>query len=241
MSRRRREGRGPAPHPGCLSGCLSRLAGFVVLALLVWFLAPPVATAYARWFIVQDPVERADAVVALSGGDGERLHAAINLYKQGKAGCLLLVGPDAPLLKVYSGEDSLTQGEAKRRIAVRRGVPSDLALVSLGATSTWEEAQTTLREARARGWRSLIIVTDPFHTRRARATFRKAFHGQPVWIAVYHLPPGRSQFSPEKWWTREFDLMAVMTDDQDGLLRVPLSGLAVELSEPDRQPLGQKR
>lgn len=212
MNHRNCEGRDQARHRGCISGCFSRLSGLVVLALLAWFLGPPVLTAYARWLIVQDPVERTDAVVALSGGEGERLHASINLYKQGKAGCLLLVGPAIPLLKVYTGDDSLTQGEAKRRIAVRKGVPPDSAIVSLGATSTWEEAQTTLMEARARGWRSITIVTDPFHTRRSRAAFHKIFHGQPIRIAIYHLPLDRSSYNPQKWWTRERDLMAVMTE-----------------------------
>ena len=212
MSRRIHERREHAEHRGCLSGCFSMLSGLVLLVLLAWFLGPPVLTAYARWLIVQDPLERADAVVALSGGEGERLHASIDLYKQGKAGCLLLVGPAIPLLQVYTDEDSLTQGEVRRRIAVRKGVPPDSAILSLGATSTWEEAQTTLMEARARGWRSITIVTDPFHTRRARATFHKAFHGQSVRIAFYHPPLDQSSSNPQKWWTRERDIMAVMTE-----------------------------
>jgi uncharacterized SAM-binding protein YcdF (DUF218 family) len=197
---------------GCVPGCIVGILRLVAIGLILWLVGPPILDAYARWFIVEDPVARADAVVALSGGDGERLHASIDLYNDGKAGCLLLVGPDVPLLKVYTGEDSLTQGEAKRRIAVRHGVPESLAIVSLGATSTWEEAQTTLAEARARGWTSITLVTDPFHTRRARATFRKTFHGQPVRIAVYHLPVDQSQYNPKRWWTRERDLMAVTTE-----------------------------
>jgi uncharacterized SAM-binding protein YcdF (DUF218 family) len=212
MGRHKREGREHVGRRGCLSGCVPRLGGLVVLCLLAWLVGPTVLAAYARWFIVQDPLERSDAVVALSGGEGERLQASINLYKQGKAGCLLLVGPAIPLLKVYTGEDSLTQGEAKRRIAIRKGVPPDSVIVSLGATSTWEESQTALKEAQARGWRSITIVTDPFHTRRARATFHKAFHGQPVRIAVYHLPLEHSSYDPVKWWTRERELMAVMTE-----------------------------
>jgi uncharacterized SAM-binding protein YcdF (DUF218 family) len=209
---RPRESRDHPRRPGCIPGCISRLAGLVVLALLAWLLGPPILTAYARWLIVIDPVTRADAVVALSGDEGERLQAAINLYRQGKAGCLLLVGPEIPLLKVYTDEDSLTQGEAKRRIAVRKGVPPDSAIVSLGATSTWGEAQTTLAEARGRGWRSITVVTDPFHTRRARATFRKAFRGQPVRIAMYHAPLEHSSYNPQRWWTRERDLMAVLNE-----------------------------
>jgi uncharacterized SAM-binding protein YcdF (DUF218 family) len=197
---------------GCRRGCLGCF-GLLVLGLLLGFLvAPPLLNAWARWFIVEDRVQRADAAVALSGGDGERLHAAIALYRQRQAGAVLIVGPDQPLLKVYTGEDSLTQGEAKRRIVVRRGVPADSAIVRVGAHSTWDEARLTLEEARAHGWKSIVIVTDPYHTRRARATFRKVFRGEPVRIIAHHLPPGRTVFRPEKWWRRELDTMAVLTE-----------------------------
>lgn len=197
---------------GC-SRTLALMAGaLIVLILLLRWWGPSLLEGYARWLVVQDPLRRSDAAVALSGGDGERLHAAIALYKQRLAGCLLIVGPDVPLLKVYTGQDSLTQGEAKRRIAVRRGVPRDSALVSLGATSTWEEAQSTLREARARGWRSIIIVTDPFHTRRARATFHKIFNKTGITVVTYHLPEGRSYQKVKRWWRRESDGMAILTE-----------------------------
>ncbi len=197
---------------GCLRSCLSLLILAAAAAVILWLVAPPLLTAGARWLIVEDPLERADAAVALSGGDGERLHASLALFRQGKADAILIVGPDQPLLRIYTGEDSLSQGEAKRRILLRRGVPPEKVILALGANSTLDEAQAALREARARGFRSLVIVTDPFHTRRARATFRYVFRNEPVRIAAYHLPPDRSQFRAEKWWTRERDTMAVLTE-----------------------------
>ncbi len=186
--------------------------GIVLVVVVVWRIAPFLLDRYARWLIVQDPVPKSDAIVVLSGGDGERLHAAIDLYKQGRADNLLIVGPDVPFLKIYTGEDSLTQGEAKRRIALRKGIPPEAILTSLGANSTWAEAQSALREARALRWRSIIVVTDPFHTRRARATFRKVFNGSGVAVRMYHLPIGRSSQNPEHWWDRESDGVAVFTE-----------------------------
>lgn len=138
--------------------------------------------------------------------------AAIQLYRQRQVAAVLLVGPDQPLLKVYTGEDSLTQAEAKRRIALRRGVPADSVFLAVGAYSTWDEANLTLAEARTHGWKSILIVTDPYHTRRARATFRKVFRGEPIRILAYHLPAGRTQYRPEQWWRRELDAMAVVTE-----------------------------
>lgn len=198
-------------------GCMRRLAwvaGVLVLLIVVLRLAgPSLLEAYARWLIVEDPLPvRADAVVTLAGGSGERLLAAMEIYRDGGAGHLLIVGPNEPFLKVYTGEDSLTQGEAKRRIAIRRGVPPEAVILSLGAQSTLEEAHDVLREASTRNWSSVIIVTDPFHTRRTRAAFRSVFRDAPVAVMVHHLPIGRSRENPEGWWRRESDLMAVFTE-----------------------------
>ena len=197
---------------GCLRGCLGTLAAIGLALLAAWLVMPPLLTSYAQWLTVEDRWETADAAVALSGGDGERLHASIGLYKQHQARAILLVGPDQPLLKVYTGGDSLTQAEAKRRIILSKKIPSDSVIVATGAYSTWDEAHLTLRAARARGWSSIVIVTDPFHTRRARATFRHVFRNEPVEILAYHLPPGRTTYSPVKWWARERDFMAVVTE-----------------------------
>lgn len=198
---------------GCLRGCLGLLAAVALVLLIAWLLIPPILTGYAGWLTVEDEWEEAaDAAVALSGGDGERLHASIGLYREHRARAILLVGPDQPLLKVYTGGDSLTQAEAKRRIILSKRIPADSVIVATGAYSTWDEAQLTLREARARGWSTIVLVTDPFHTRRARATFRKVFQDESIRILAYHLPPGRTTYNPKKWWSRERDFMAVITE-----------------------------
>jgi len=196
---------------GCGS-CLVTLTALTATFVILLLAAPPLLERWARWLVIEDPVPPSDVVVALGGGDGERLHAAIGLYRTGMARSLLIVGSNIPLLKVYTNEDSLTQGEAKRRIAVRRGVPTDSVFVAMGPTSTLEEAARVLEEARLRQWHSIIVVTDPFHTRRSRATFRTIFRDSGIDVFVYHLPEGRSAQSISRWWRRESDFMAVSTE-----------------------------
>lgn len=190
-------------------GCLAALG---LIAALLWLGGPWLLEQYARGFIVDETLTPADAVVALSGGNGERLHAAIGLYKRHLARALFIVGPDVPLLPVYTGGDSLSQGEAKLRIAQRKGVPADSLVLVLGPTSTHEEAITALATARQHGWRSLIVVTSPFHSRRARATFRRRFEGSGIEVRLYHLPLGRSTDNPKRWWTRESDTMSIVSE-----------------------------
>lgn len=191
---------------------LRNLVLFVLLLVTIRLGAPVLANGYANWLVVGDDLEPADVAVALSGADGERLLAAIELYKSGTAKKILIVGPEVPILKVYSGDEGLTQGEAKRRIAVKRGVAEDDILVELRAFSTYQEAETVRDVAAREGWHDVIVVTSPLHTRRAKATFRKVLDGTGVRIQMHHLAIGRSSQDPKDWWHREAETVAVGTE-----------------------------
>ena len=186
--------------------------GSLLILCLLWIFAPHLANSYARWLIVSDSIPHADAAITLAGGEGERLLAAIELYREKRVDRILIVGPESPILKVYTGEEGLSQGEAKRRIAVKQGVREEDALLELGATSTFEEALSTVDRAVREGWSSVIVVTSPMHTRRSRATFRKLLEGTGTDVYMHHLALDRSSQDPEEWWTREGDTMAVFTE-----------------------------
>lgn len=175
-------------------------------------IGPTLLHSYAGWFIRTDPPTKADVAIVLGGGEGERLGAALRIWRQGRVRALLITGPDARLLPIYTGEDSLTQGEVKRRIAIKRGVPPDDVWIALGALSTYDEAQDALRVLRGRGVARAIVVTSPFHSRRARATFRRVFQGSGIGVTLETLPEEMSTDKVPKWWTRERDLMAIFTE-----------------------------
>src|SRR5262249_25211300 len=52
---------------------------------------------------------------------------------------------------------------------------------------------------RQRNWRSVIVVTSNYHTRRARYIFRKVF---PQTIEVYVASARDGDFDPDLWWTK---------------------------------------
>ncbi|MEZ4650241.1 MAG: YdcF family protein [Candidatus Eisenbacteria bacterium] len=191
---------------------LRNLVLFVLFLVVIRLGTPILANAYGEWLVVGDDLVPADVAVALSGADGERLLAAIELYKAGTAKKILIVGPPVPILKVYSGDEGLTQGEAKRRIAIRRGVAEEDILVELRASSTYQEAETIRDVAAREGWEDVIVVTSPLHTRRARATLHKVLKGSGVTIQMHHLPLGRSSQNPKDWWHREAESVAVSTE-----------------------------
>jgi len=52
------------------------------------------------------------------------------------------------------------------------------------AQTTYQESQLVRQLALNRGWDSLLAVSKPFHTRRARLCFRQAFAGTGVVLIV---------------------------------------------------------
>ena len=147
----------------------------LLLILLVVIAYTPVIIGNARTLIRADPIPaRANAVVVLSAGvtvDGflhgqglDRLLTGIALVKHGVA----------PVLIVTREERDL----GDRKVSTAADQDSIIALanvVKFVATpleaSTHGEALAVKRIADQGGWKRIILVTSPFHTRRACATF----------------------------------------------------------------------
>jgi uncharacterized SAM-binding protein YcdF (DUF218 family) len=187
-------------------------AALAVIALALVLATPSIMTAYARWLICVDPPTHADVAVVLGGGEGERLRAALQIWREGRVPAILITGPAVPLLEIYTGEESLTQGEVRRRIAVHKGVPESKVWLLTGPTSTYEEAVAVRAELERRGLNRAIIVTSPLHSRRAGRTFRHVLKGSPIVVTLETLSPERSEDRPREWWTREHDTLSVFSE-----------------------------
>ena len=95
-----------------------------------------------------------------------RTQHAIALYKAGAVRTLFLTGG--------LGRNAPTEAEAMRRLALAAGVPDSALVLDETATSTQESIDAAAREARARQWDTVLVVTEPFHTLRARQMARDA-------------------------------------------------------------------
>jgi uncharacterized SAM-binding protein YcdF (DUF218 family) len=95
-----------------------------------------------------------------------RTQHAIALYRSGQVKTLFLTGG--------LGRNAPTEAEAMRRLALDAGVPDSALVLDETATSTQESIDAAAREAAARGWDTVLVVTEPFHTLRARRMARDA-------------------------------------------------------------------
>jgi hypothetical protein len=138
-------------------GAALALAGLVAgwaLAAAVLFLWPP-----------EHPAGRADAVVVLAGGRGPRLALGLSLVRGGVA----------PALVVSDGW-SATWPEANR-LCAGRPVGTHVLCVHPEPFDTRGEAEAVARLARARHWRSVVVVSSRYHLVRARMLFQRCFRG----------------------------------------------------------------
>ncbi|HLE55639.1 MAG TPA: YdcF family protein [Rhodothermia bacterium] len=155
-------------------------ATVVALSVLVIVVAfTPVVVEPARSLIRVDPLPaRADAIVVLAGGtsdDGlilpqatDRLLKGLELLNRGVAPTLIL-SREADSI----GTRLVTSRDDHERIVslVRDARPK---VVFPGLThSTRDEAMRVATLFRARGWKRVVVVTSPLHTRRACGTFEK--------------------------------------------------------------------
>lgn len=160
---------------------LTRLAPVVawmealLLVILVMVAYTPIAVGAARTLIRTDTVSSsADAVVVLSAGvtvDGflhgqglDRLLTGLSLVKRGVAPNLIVTREKRDV-----GDSSVNTGADQDRLIALADVVKFVA-TPLEA-STHDEALAVKRIADRQGWKRIVLVTSPFHSRRACATF----------------------------------------------------------------------
>ena len=156
-----------------------------------------------------------------------RIHQGIALYHQGLAPELWHTGDTIKPGSRMKDPESMHFARFAARLAVERGVPAQ-SIHLLATTSTWEDGQQVIALARAREIKSILVVTDWYHSRRAlRVLARQASTGrragsQPGTLegsdaepAIYYAPSADQDalgiaYGPENWWRHRAGWAAVL-------------------------------
>ena len=176
-------------YNGARRRTLEGLVGAVLAYLLVfqtpllWWIAEPLKMSHQP--------EVADAIVVFAGGVGEsgkangghleRLKQAVDLYKAGYA----------PTLVFSSGYVfSFKEAEVMRALAVDQGVPADRILLEEHSVDTHDNVVYVAGIVKAHQWRKILLVSSPYHMRRATRVWNKLAPQ----VTVGPTPPFSSQF-----------------------------------------------
>lgn len=181
---------------------LKLLLLFLSLFLLLFLFRSPILESAAKFLIVEDKLASAEVIVVLAGDDnGERVDQGVKLYKAGYAKKLLMSG--GPLAW------KVTAAQLMSKHAVALGVPSRNIFLEDKSYSTKENALFSKKIIDNYGFKKIILVTSPFHTRRSRRVFKKVL-GSGVDLMVF--PVKQSAFQVSRWWTRHEDIQPVLRE-----------------------------
>lgn len=146
-----------------------------------------------KWLVIETPLRHADLVIAL-GGDRDRQTEAVSLLKGGMAQRILFVGLDVTPDDYVSFE-----------------IPPDMIISPpLPAYSTRDEAVAVLKITREKGVGSILLVTYPYHFRRASLVFDRVLKG--TGAVVILAPAPIKTFSMEKWWGSRDGWLAIFIE-----------------------------
>jgi uncharacterized SAM-binding protein YcdF (DUF218 family) len=176
-------------------GIITTFVALLFLALLclaIYLARHPLLRFAGEELIVEDTLEKSDAIILLSDDNfyADRATRAAELYRQNLAPLVVASGIR---LRPYAGIAELMTHDL-----VERGVPKEhIVPFPHDADDTREEAAALNTLVAQKGWKSVIIVTSNYRTRRARLIFRKTFTaGVRVEMASAH----DGDFDPATWY-----------------------------------------
>ena len=191
-----------------------RYVRIIVIALIVALIGSAFAIFFAvgRWLVVEDPLEKAQAIVVLSGRMPMRAIEAARLYREGYAPQIWLTRPEEPAASLEPmGIPDSGENFFNARVLAHEGVPSGaIRLLEPRINNTADEIRAVAGElAREDASAVVIIVTTKAHTRRVRKLWQKLSGGRGR--AIVRAAAG-DRFDPAHWWRTTGDALDVLRE-----------------------------
>lgn len=182
---------------------------FLIVLLLTFGLWLFLAPLLAQSLIIEKPLEKADAILILSGSSTfvERTHKAAELFKDGVA------------QKIFLTNDGLRGGwsvkeqrnpyfyERARWELIAQGVPAEsIEVLPDIVEGTRDEAVLFEKTVKSLNLKKVLLVTSAYHTRRTLSIFETVFHDDDasVEIGITSPPTGQQTPPPFSWWISLF-------------------------------------
>ena len=191
---------------------LLRLAALAAVLLIIAAVAAP---RLGAWLVVEDPLQKADAIFVLGGTLFERPLEAVDLYHEGWAPRLLLmrqIADDGEVELRRRGVVYQREIDVQVDVLMRLGVPRPAIEILDEQDSTKDEADALRTVVVANRWPRVIVVTSKQHTRRARLVMnrRVADTGAQVMVRASRY----DKTDVDAWWRQRGTLRFTLFETQ---------------------------
>lgn len=165
---------------------------FLVAVVLILYFQKIPHIVVGRYLSPTDVLSKADAIVVVSG-DSDRMKHAVDLYKSRLANKLILSG---------AAQEGFTSNALAMQLeASRSGIPNEAIILEERAVNTYENALFTREIVKSQGLKNLILVSSPYHQRRAYETFNYVLGDEDV--LIQNSPSIYSNWKVRNWWLSE--------------------------------------
>ena len=191
---------------------LLRLAALAAVLLIIAAVAAP---RLGAWLVVEDPLQKADAIFVLGGTLFERPLEAVDLYHEGWAPRLLLmrqIADDGEVELRRRGVVYQREIDVQVDVLMRLGVPRSAIEILDEQDSTKDEADALRTVVVANRWPRVIVVTSKQHTRRARLVMNRRVADTGAQVMVRASRYDRTDVNA--WWRQRGTLRFTLFETQ---------------------------
>lgn len=164
-----------------------------------------------RWLVVEDPLEKANAVVVLSGRIPMRALEVARLYQSGWAPQVWLTHPNEPTASLATLDIDDPGEDVFNALVLKHGgvSPADIHTLTPAISNTVDEVRAIASEAEKQNAVIVIIVTTKAHTRRVHALWKKYSNSR---VRIIVRTPADDPFDPVHWWRSTTDVLDVVRE-----------------------------
>jgi uncharacterized SAM-binding protein YcdF (DUF218 family) len=174
-----------------------------ILLVIIFFGHPFLLDKAGKLIYKKDDLKPADVIVILAGEEKERVEYGVYLYREDWAKKDRIIMTGGPLVWKHSWASLMKEH------AEHLGIPGKRILTEDKSRSTEENAKYTREIIRKNGYKSIILVTSPYHSKRASLIFQRVMGEE---FKIISAPVERSWFRFSEWWKRDRDRSTVLSE-----------------------------
>ena len=175
---------------------MSKVAKILVPLVIFWVAAGTLMRLFLNIndlsaCLADESCKEVDAIVVISGGDTDaRVKGGVDLYKKGVSKNLILSGAAAD-------KSGPSNAAVMKDNAISLGVPEEAILIDEFSENTAENAQKARSIMEEEDIDSIVLVTSPYHQRRAYLEFQKELG---IDVRIYNYPTPDDSSNSLAWW-----------------------------------------
>ncbi|MFH1749605.1 MAG: YdcF family protein [bacterium] len=164
------------------------ITSVIILVVIVWSIV-----GIGFYLSPQNQLEKTDAIIVISGGETKaRTREGVDLYFQNYAQKIIFSGAAKD-----QDRSGISNAQMMANIALDFGVSENAMILEETSKTTFENAKEVKKILEQNNWKSIILVTSPYHQKRTYFSFKKALSEE---YTIINRSATDSTWRKNGWW-----------------------------------------